>query len=315
MKAYAIDTFGEQGSVRELPLPEPEEGRLRLRVAVAGLNPFDVAVLQGHLQGRMEHRFPLIPGMDAAGTVDALGDGVEGFALGDRVLGSVGKPFLGAGTVAEFVNVSAGTVTHTPLSMDDDVAAALPTAGVTALVIADALALSEGQTVVAVGATGGVGGYFVQLAAQRGASVVAVCRGENADYARSLGAADVIDYTAGDVVDAVRSGYPDGIDAVADMHGDAEQIAKLSALIPKGGHVASAVGAADVEALAARGIEATNVNGLVTTARLETLLDLIAAGSVVAPEIHPHPLADAAEALATVGSSHVRGKIVVRVAA
>ena len=223
MKAYAIDTFGEQGSVRELPVPEPEEGRLRLRVAVAGLNPFDVAVLQGHVQGRMEHRFPLIPGMDAAGTVDAIGDGVAGFALGDRVLGSVGKPFLGAGTVAEFVNVSAGAVTHTPLSMDDDAAAALPTAAVTALVIADALALSEGQTVVAVGATGGVGGYFVQLAVQRGVSVVAVCRGENADYARSLGAVDVIDYTAGDVVDAVRSGYPDGIDAVADMHGDAEE--------------------------------------------------------------------------------------------
>ncbi|MFI5056449.1 MAG: NADP-dependent oxidoreductase [Actinomycetota bacterium] len=314
MKAYAIDTFGEQGSVRELPLPEPEEGRLRLRVAVAGLNPFDVAVLQGYLQGRMEHRFPLVPGMDAAGTVDALGDGVEGFAVGDRVLGSVGKPFLGAGTVAEFVNVSAGAVTHTPLSMDEDAAAALPTAGVTALVIADALELSDGQTVVAVGATGGVGGYFVQLAAQRGASVIAVCRGENADYARSLGAVNVIDYTAGDVVDAVRSGYPDGIDAVADMHGDAEQIAKLSALVPKGGHVASAVGAADVEELAGRGIEATNVNGLVTTARLETLLDLIAAGSVVAPEIQPHALADAAEALATVGSSHVRGKMVVRLA-
>jgi NADPH:quinone reductase-like Zn-dependent oxidoreductase len=314
LQAYAIDTFGEQGSVRELPLPEPEEGRLRLRVAVAGLNPFDAAVLQGYLEGRMEHRFPLIPGMDAAGTVDALGDGVEGYALGDRVLGSAGKPFLGAGTAAEFVNVSAGAVTHAPLSMSDEVAAALPTAGVTALVIADALALSEGQTVVAVGATGGVGGYFVQLAAQRGASVVAVCRAENADYARTLGAADVIDYTAGDVVDAVRSGYPDGIDAVADMHGDAEEIARLSALIPKGGHLASAVGAADVEALADRGIEATNVNGLVTTARLETLLELVAAGSVVAPEIHSEALADAAEALATIGSSHVRGKIVVRVA-
>ncbi len=312
VKAYAIDTFGEQGTVRDLPLPEPEEGRVRLRVAVAGLNPFDAAVLQGYLEGRMEHRFPLIPGMDAAGTVDAIGDGVEGFALGDRVLGSVGKPFLGAGTVAEFVNVSAGAVTHTPLSMEDDVAAALPTAGVTALVMADALALSEGQTVVAVGATGGVGGYFVQLAVQRGSSVVAVCRGENAEYARSLGAADVIDYTADDVVEAVRSRYADGIDAVADMHGDAEEIAKLSALIPKGGHVASAVGAADVEALAKRGIEATNVSGLVTTARLETLLDLVAAGSVVAPEIHPRPLADAAEALATVGSSHVRGKLVVR---
>jgi NADPH:quinone reductase-like Zn-dependent oxidoreductase len=130
-----------------------------------------------------------------------------------------------------------------------------------------------------------------------------------------LGASDVIDYTAGDVVDAVRAGYPDGIDAVADMHGDAEEIAKLSALIGAGGHVASAVGAADVEALATRGIEGTNVNGRVTTARLETLLDLMAAGSLVAPEVSARPLVDAAEALATVGSSHVRGKIVVQVGA
>ena len=99
------------------------------------------------------------------------------------------------------------------------------------------------------------------------------------------------------------------------MHGDAEEIAKLSALVGTGGHVASAVGAADVEALAARGIEGTNVNGRVTTASLETLLDLMAAGSVVAPEIRAHPLAEAAEALATVGSSHVRGKIVLRVGA
>ena len=313
MQAYAIDAFGDPGTVRELPIPEPEEGRLRLRVAVAGLNPFDAAVLQGYLQGRMEHRFPLIPGMDAAGTVDALGDGVEGFALGDRVFGSVGKPFLGAGTVAEFVTVSAGTVTHTPLAMEDDVAAALPTAGVTGLLMADALALSNGKTVVAVGATGGVGGYFLQLAVERGASVVAVCRAENADYARSLGAADVIDYTADDVVAAVRTRFPDGIDAVADMHGDAEEVAKLSELISAGGHVASAVGVADVEALAARSIEGTNVNGLVKTARLETLLGLVTAGTVVAPEIHPYPLADAGEALATIGSSHVRGKIVVRV--
>ena len=313
MQALAIDAFGEPATVRDLPMPEPEEGQLRLRVAVAGLNPFDVSVVQGHLQGRMEHRFPLIPGMDAAGTVDALGAGVEGYAIGDRAFGSVGKPLLGAGTVAEFVTVSASTVTHTPGSVDDDAAAALPTAGVTALVMADALGLVDGRTVVVIGATGGVGGYFVQLAMHRGASVVAVCRGENAAYARSLGAADVIDYTAEDVVDGVRSRHPEGIHAIADMHGDAEQLTQLSAFVRAGGHVTSAVGAADVEALAAREIEGTNVMGLVTTDRLETLLGLVASGDLVAPEIHRHPLAGAAEALAAVGSGHVRGKIVVQV--
>jgi NADPH2:quinone reductase len=313
MKSFAIDAFGEQGSVRDLPLPEPEEGQLRLRVATAGLNPFDVAVVQGYLKDQMEHRFPLVPGMDGSGTVDSLGEGAEGHAVGDQVFGSVGKTFLGGGTVAEFVTVSAGTVSHKPSSFDHTIAAAIPTAGVTALTIAEALHLSEGQTVVVVGATGGVGSYFVQLAARREARVVAVCRGENADYARGLGATDVIDHEAGDVADEVRSRYPGGVDAVADMHGDADRLVRLTEQVPSGGHVASAVGAADVEALAARGVEATNVMGRVTTASLDVLAGMLEAGEIVAPEIRSYPLADAADALAAVATGHVRGKVVLAV--
>ena len=313
MKAFAVDDFGTSGSVRDLPVPEPGEGQLRLRVASAGLNPFDVAVAQGYLKDQMEHRFPLVPGMDASGTVDALGVGVEGHTVAEEVFGSVGKSYLGEGTLAEFVTVSGGTVARKPPSFGHTVAAAIPTAGVTALNMADALDLSQGQTVIAVGATGGVGSYFVQLATRRGARVVAVCRGENADYARSLGAVDVIDYEAGDVVDAIRSRYPDGIDAVADMHGDAERLARLSQHVPSGGHVASIVGAADTDSLAARGIEATNVAGQVTTASLEALAGMLEAGEIVAPEIREYPLEEAGDALATVATGHVRGKVVVAV--
>lgn len=311
MRAFAVDGFGEQGSVRDLPVPDPEGGQIRLRVVAGGLNPFDVAVIQGHMKDHMEHRFPLVPGMDAAGTVDAVGDGVDGFAVGDEVFGSVGKMVLGEGTLAESVTVSAGTVTPKPSSVDHAAAAAIPTAGVTALNMADALELSEGQTVVAVGATGGVGSYFVQLASRRGARVVAVCRAENADYARSLGAADVIDYSAADLAAEIRSRYPNGIDAVADMHGDAEQLAGLTEQIPSGGRVASVVGAADVESLGARGIQGTNVQGRVTTASLGVLVTLLEAGELVAPEIRTYPLTDAGEALAAAGTGHVRGKIVV----
>jgi NADPH:quinone reductase len=272
-------------------------------------------VMQGYMKDHMEHRFPLVPGMDASGTVDSVGDGVEGYAVGDDVFGSVGKMYLGEGTLAEFTTVSAGTVTHKLPSFDHTVAAAIPTAGVTALNMADALTLSEGQTVVVVGATGGVGSYFVQLAARRGARVVAVCRGENADYARRLGAADAIDYSAGDVVDALASRLPDGIDAVADMHGDAEQLAGLTQQVSSGGRVASVVGAADIEALGARGVEGTNVQGRVTTESLEILFGMLEAGEIVPPEIRTYPLADAGEALAAVGTTHVRGKIVVAVGA
>jgi NADPH:quinone reductase-like Zn-dependent oxidoreductase len=313
MKAFAIEEFAGPGSEHDLPVPEPSEGQLRVRVAVAGLNPFDNAVVQGYLKDMMEHRFPLVPGMDASGTVDALGEGVDGWTVGDDVFGSVGKPILGEGTMAQFVTVSAGTVARKPPSLDHTVAAAVPTAGVTALIMADALELSDGHTVVAVGATGGVGSSLIQIAARRGARVVAVCSGENADYARRLGAVDVIDYAAGDVVEAVRSRYPDGIDAVADMHGDRDALASLADHVPSGGHIASAVGAADVDALTQRGVQATNVQGRVMTASLELLAGMLTAGEMVAPELRSFSWADAAEALSAIATGHVRGKLVVTV--
>src|SRR5206468_75354 len=208
MKAFAIDEFGQPGSLHDVPVPEPADGQVRVRVAAAGLNPFDNAVVQGYLKDRMEHRFPLVPGMDGSGTVEAVGPGVSDWAVGDEVFGSVGKPYLGEGTLAELTTVSAGTIARKPSSLEHATAAAIPTAGVTALNMADALGIGEGQTVVAIGATGGVGSYLVQLAAKRGARVVAVCSGDNAEYARRLGASDVVDYTAEDIAEAVRSRYP-----------------------------------------------------------------------------------------------------------
>ena len=314
VKAFAIEELGRPGSLRDLPVPEPGQGQVRIRVATAGLNPFDNAVVQGYLKDRMEHRFPLVPGMDASGTVDEVDEGVEAWAVGDEVFGSVGKMYLGEGTLAEYVTMSAGTVARKPSSLDHAAAAAIPVAGVTALMMADALGHSEGKTVVAVGATGGVGSYFVQVAARRGAQVVAVCRGENADYARRLGAAEVIDYTAGDVVEAVRSRHPDGIDAIADMHGNQESITRLAEQVRSGGHVASAVGAADAEALGGRGIEATNVMGMVQKATLDTLAAMLERGEITSPDIRSFPLVDAGEALAALATGHVRGKITVMVA-
>jgi len=310
MKAFAIDELGQPGSLHDISVPEPAEGQVRIRVAAAGLNPFDNAVLQGHLKDRMEHRFPLVPGVDASGTVEALGEGVEAWTIGDEVFGSVGKMYLGEGTLAEFATMSAGTVARKPASLDHTAAAAIPVAGVTALMMADALHLSEGHVVVAIGATGGVGSYFVQLASGRGAQVVAMYSGENADYARRLGAAEVIDYTA-DVVEAVRSRHADGIDAIAEMHRDEGTVARLAEQVRSGGHVASAVGGADAEALGRRGIKATNVMGIVTTASLEALAAMLERGELTSPDIRSFSLADAGEALAAVATGHVRGKIIV----
>jgi NADPH:quinone reductase-like Zn-dependent oxidoreductase len=309
MRAFALEELGAAGSVVEVPVPEPAEGQVRIRVAAAGLNPFDNAVIQGHLKDQMEHRFPLIPGMDAAGTVDALGEGVIELAIGDEVFGSVGKRHLGEGTAAGSATMSTAAIARRPASINHTDAAAIPVAGVTALTMVETASVSDGDVVVAIGATGGVGSYFVQLAAKRGARVLAISSAANADYARTLGAAETIDYASGDVVDAVRSFAPDGIDVIADMHGG-DDTARLAELVRSGGRVVSAVGGADEETLKARGIEAANITGMVSTASLETLAGMLERGGLVSPEIRTFPLEEASEAFGQLATGHTRGKII-----
>src|SRR5437773_7607302 len=91
MRAFALDNFGQRVSIHDLPDPETAENEVRVRVTAASINPFDNAVLQGYLKGRMEHRFPLVPCGDLAGTVDALGAGVDGVAIGDSVSALLGR--------------------------------------------------------------------------------------------------------------------------------------------------------------------------------------------------------------------------------
>jgi NADPH2:quinone reductase len=314
MKAFAFDEFGAPGSVRDLPDPEPGEGQVRIRITAVGLNPFDNWVLQGALKDQMEHRFPLIPGSDASGTVDAVGPGVTDYAIGDDVFGSMGKPYFGEGVLAALAAMSTATIARKPASLDHVGAAAIPVAGATAKNMVDAAAIGEGHTVALIGATGGVGSYFLQLATLRGARVVAVNSGEKADYAKSLGAVDVIDYTSEDVVEAVRNRHPDGIDAIADLHRDPELVARLAELVRAGGHVVSATGGVDGDALAKRGVEGVNVQGRVTTDSLAALAALLEKKEIVSPEVTTFPLDKANEAFALVGSGHVRGKVVVTLA-
>ena len=310
MRAFALQELGRPGSLIDVSEPEPAEGQVRIRVAAAGLNPFDNAVMQGYLKDQMEHRFPLIPGMDASGTVDALGEGVIELAIGDEVFGSVGKRHLGEGTAAGSATMSTGTIARKPASIDHSDAAAIPVAGATALTMVETAGVADGDVVVAIGATGGVGSYLVQLAAKRGARVLAISSAANADYARKLGAAGSIDYAAGDVVEAVRSLAPDGVDVIAEMHGG-DDTARLAELVRSGGRVVSAVGGADEETLKARGIEAANIMGMVATASLETLVGMLERGEIVSPEFRTFPLTEAAEAFEQVATGHTRGKILV----
>ena len=309
MRAFALDAFGQPGSIHDVPEPEPAEGQVRVRVAAASLNPFDNAVLQGYLKDRMEHRFPLIPAGDFSGTVDALGSGVRGLAVGDPVFGVTGKMFLGEGTLAEKTTASSGTVARRPTSINNVDAAALPLAGVSALMCVEAAGPKPKDIVVVVGASGGIGSYTVQLAKARGAHVIGVTHTANIDYVKGLGADEVIDRTAGDVSEALKSKHGDGVAAIIDTASDAQSLAALSAVVRKGGTVISMKGAAAPEELAKRGLTGVNIQTQVNPERLETLAKLSADGKLKAPRIHKFALDQAGEAFKLLG--HTDGKLVI----
>jgi NADPH:quinone reductase-like Zn-dependent oxidoreductase len=311
MRAFALDAFGQPGSIHDVPEPEPADGQVRVRVAAASLNPFDHVVLQGYMKDKMEHRFPLIPAGDLSGTVDAIGSGVDGFSIGDPVFGVTGKMYFGEGSLAEKTTASSGTLARRPDSLTDVEAAALPLAGVSALMCVDAAAPKPKDVVVVVGASGGIGSYAVQLAKGRGAHVIGVTHTANIDYVKGLGADEAIDRTAGDVVDAIKSKHRDGVAAIIDTHSDAASLAALSEAVRKGGTVISMTGAAAPDELTKRGLKGVNIQTQVNTQRLETLAELSATGKLKAPRIHKFPLDKAGDAFRVLGQGD--GKIVVTV--
>jgi NADPH:quinone reductase-like Zn-dependent oxidoreductase len=309
MRAIAEETFDGPIALMDLPTPEIGAGEVLIRVRAAGVNPFDWKVADGALEDQMKHRFPLIPGFDAAGVIERVGAGVTALAEGDEVYGYLFKPVIGDGTYAEYVGAPAPIVARKPVTVGFAEASALPTPGLTAMDLVDAVDTREGETILIVGATGGVGSYATQLAARGGAHVIATARQTNEELVRRLGAAETIDHTTEDLVDAVRMAQPGGIDAVIDVVSDREALGRISTLVNEGGRLASSVYAADVEGLARRGIVAMNVSMQPDARRLGELSRMVDAGELSVTLDRTFPLEKAAEALEERRTGHVRGKI------
>src|SRR5688572_25003194 len=238
MKAFVLPAFDEEPTMADLPTPEAGPGEVLVRVHAASVNGIDLSIASGQLQGMLEYRFPVVLGKDFAGTVEAVGAGVTGFAAGDRVFGVVFDPSpLSSRSFADYLAVPAGpNLTRVPEVVDFAAAGVLGLAGSAALQAVDEVAPAAGETVLVSGATGGVGAYAVQLVAARGATVIATAKpGEDADFVRDLGASHSVDYT-GDVTAQVRATQPGGVDAVLHFAGDGAQLGEL--LVP-GGRLAS----------------------------------------------------------------------------
>ena len=275
MKAVILSAFGQAPELADVPIPVPAEGEVRVRVHAASVNGFDLAVANGYLNGAMEHRFPVVLGKDFAGTVDAVGAGVEGYETGDRVFGVVTKDYLGDGSFAEYVTVPVAVgLTRIPESVSFTEAAGLGLAGTAAVNAVDAAEISDGHVVLVAGATGGVGNQAVQLALHGGAEVIATAHSdEELAQVRGFGAGSTVDY-AEDISAQARALQPEGVDVVLHFAGD--PAALVSALKPGGRLVSTLVQAP--EQVPAEGVQIVPVYAYPSAETLDRLAQNQAAG-------------------------------------
>ena len=205
MKAMRFHEYGgpEELHLDDVSLPAPGPGQVRVRVAATSFNGVDGNIRAGRMQGPMPLDLPHVPGLDLAGTVDALGDGVDALREGDPVIGFL--PFVDDGATAEYVLASAADLAPAPTSIPLADAAALPLVGLTAWQsLVEHANLRAGQRILVNGASGAVGGYAVQLAKSIGAHVLATATPRTRERVTTQGADEIVDHTAGDVSTAVR---------------------------------------------------------------------------------------------------------------
>jgi NADPH:quinone reductase-like Zn-dependent oxidoreductase len=312
MRAMGIEEFGDPGSIKRLDLPDPPVGPdyVLIRVKAAGVNPVDAMIRAGGLVGAFPHFFPLVLGWDAAGVVEGVGPAVRRFAPGDEVYAYCRKDYIGGGTYGDLVAVRPFHVAHKPDEASWAEAGAVPLAGLTAFqVIHEALLVEEGQTVLIHGGAGGVGSFAVQFARVLGAHVIATGRAANHEFMRSLGAAETIDYTAGDFAEAVLALYPDGVDAVADFAGG-DTLERSAAILREGSRASSILVTSPPDAFDAKRIGFAYVFVRPDSDQLAQIATLIDTGEVRVHVTKELPIEAAARAHELIETGHTRGKIV-----
>jgi NADPH:quinone reductase-like Zn-dependent oxidoreductase len=292
--------------VVEVPTPDPGPAQVLVAVRAAALNPVDLAMRQGLLAGAIGEPFPLGLGWDVAGTVEAVGDGVTGWSVGDEVVG-LRDEFVGpTGTIATHVVLPEEALTPAPRGASAEAAATLPLNSLTALQALDLLGLEAGSTVVVTGAAGGVGDYVVALAARRGLRVVGVARADDEADVRANGATEFV--TGEDVAAGVRALLPDGADGLVDA---AQVEAPALAAVRDGG---SFVAVSDPsEPPAERGITVATVHVHHDAEQQAALVRLAEDGTLRLRVADTFALDDVAKAHEAAARPGLRGRVVLTV--
>ncbi len=308
MRAAGLIEFGgpEVLHLLNLPIPVPAPGEIRVRVTAATVNPVDTLVRRG-LAFVSDSSPPYVPGMEAAGVVDAIGEGTRtALRVGDPVMAIVVVSGT-RGAYAEYVVVPAESVVRAPRGPSDVEIATLPMNGLTARMALDLLKPPPSGTVAVVGAAGGVGGYAVQQAKADGLRVIADAASRDSELVKGFGA-DIVLPRGADFAASVLKAMPDGVDGLIDTAGIAPSVA--SAVRDGGRIVTSAPG---TPLVTERGIvtERTFVPAYARNqAALEGLRDLAEQGRLALRVARILPIEQAAEAHRLLEAGGLRGRVV-----
>jgi NADPH:quinone reductase-like Zn-dependent oxidoreductase len=306
MEAVRFHEYGDADVLRnedvEVPVPGPDE--VRIRVAATAFNPVDAGIRGGYLQEAFPVALPHVPGIDVAGTIDALGTNVTGRRAGDRVIAFL--PMIADGSAAEYVVAPAEILAEAPASIPLADAAALPSVGLAAWQsLFEHADLRAGQRLLVHGASGAVGGYAVQLAKRAGAHVIATATPRSAERVRTAGADEVIDRTATSVAEAV--GRP--VDVVLNLAPIAPaELSTLAGLLSAGGVVLSTVPTAMPDETS--GVRAVAVFARSDADHLADLVRLIDAGELRVDVAEHLPLSELAAVHARSDAGALPGKVV-----
>ena len=301
-QAVRFEQYGgiEVLDVVEVQKPAPAPGLVLVAVRAAGINPGEAMIRSGALHSRWPATFPSGQGSDFAGTVDAVGPGVSGFAVGDEVLGFTDD----RASHAEFVLVPAGQLTRRPSAVPVEAAGALFVAGTTAYAAVRAVGVASGDVVVVSGAAGGVGSLAVQLARNAGATVIGLAGPANHDWLREHGVIPVA-YGEG-VADRIKEATGGPVDAFIDTYGSGYvRLAIDLGVAPE--RIDTVIDFAAAEEFGVR----TDGTGAAASAQvLAELADLIEHGQLEVPIARSYPLTEVRAAYRELERRHTRGKIV-----
>ncbi len=310
MKAAQIDGYGAK-DVMEVtdtaPTPNVSAGQVLVESYTASVNPFDVKIREGLVRQMAELNFPAILGGDVSGIVAEVGEGVIDLEVGQAVYGQAGA-LSGQGSFAEFTLVKARQLAAKPKTVDFVTAAALPLVGVSAYqALIDHLDLKSGQKILIHGGAGGIGSLAIQLAKHLGAYVATTARTADTDFAKDLGADEVLDYTTQDFRSILKD-----YDAVFDTVGG-ETNTKSYTILKSGGALVSMVEQPNDELVKQYNTEYTYQFTQVTTARLTHITELVDKHIIKINIDKIFPLDEAAEALDYLATGHPRGKVVIQI--